>query len=83
MRFQIKEDKFILQSFYKENDNIYFNIGFINNHKIIKYENVIYSLVTRQLTFRNTEFLKNDRNIIQLKVLENISLIMKIIIKEL
>lgn len=83
MKFQLKKDNFILQSFYKENDNIYFNIGFIDKSKIIKYENVIYSLTTNKINFRNIEFLKNDRDTIQLKVLDNIDLIIEKISKEL
>lgn len=83
MKFQLNEDKFILQCFYKERDNIFFNIGFIDKSKIIKYENVIYNIITKQISFRNIEFLRNDRNIIQTKVLDNIDLIIEKINKEL
>ena len=83
MKFQLNENKFILQSFYKEKDNIFFNIGFIDKSKIIKYENVIYNIITKQISFRNIEFLRNDRNIIQTKVLDNIDLIIEKINKEL
>lgn len=83
MKFQLKEDKFIIQSLYKEKENIYFNIGFIDKNKIIKYENVIFSNETRDVNFKNIEFLKSDRDIIQTKILENIDLIIEIIIKEI